>query len=612
MGSGSSFPQHDEFDLSDEPGVVKRIPIEMNPRRTFGGALRSVGSLGRRPRGVSLRSTFSVELDNTEVEKIRKEFEMYKISKQAEMGDSLKKVNKLENENRRLRAELQALQKTCDKLRTQRDLTLDAEYQALERASSFETERNKVQKQFKIFRESKESEIRDLLKAKEKFERALHHVDPEALSEMRGKDLADEANRFQELWPSLQSEPSIGSSTQLQSLRRAFDELEGFPTSSRAWTDLPSLSFAQTLTSFSFSPSSIRVYVSVSPDLSHDVLSFVKSREANLRHLCEKENRFLSLVSFSGHTEDEEDQFMNMHEVRRNEIKRSNILVVVVSKVDKMNSNCLPLFILRLVEEDLNLGYLSNPGERKTICLFHNMSEQATTLSRQVKSKGLAVIIEDDLTFEGKLNSLYLEIEKLLKLELGHDTTSEVYQACRVPSDVIDGPRNGALWDLYGENEQQQTLVAALDVCVSWAWLSNHVKRNPSCLVLYHFVGSPSSRSAVVVNMIQRLTSQVMQIVPSSQNLTSDPSRLLEEFPYWLEKVSTNLPDGVVLVIDSGDRFQNCEDNLAWLLDPLPVESRVIISAQVETCPKVWRSWPVLEIDPYQKKRLVSFSRLSL
>lgn len=107
MGTGSSFPQKDEFDLSEEPGVIKRIPIEMNPRRTLGGALRSVGSLGRRPRGVSLRSTFSMELDNVEVEKIRKEFEMYKISKQTEMGDSLKKVNKLENENRRLRAELQ-------------------------------------------------------------------------------------------------------------------------------------------------------------------------------------------------------------------------------------------------------------------------------------------------------------------------------------------------------------------------------------------------------------------------------------------------------------------------------------------------------------------------
>lgn len=40
-------------------------------------------------------------------------------------------------------------------------------------------------------------------------------------------------------------------------------------------------------------------------------------------------------------------------------------------------------------------------------------------------------------------------------------------------------------------------------------WLSNHVNRNPSCLVLYHFVGSPSSRSAVVVNMVQRLTNKV-------------------------------------------------------------------------------------------------------
>ena len=42
------------------------------------------------------------------------------------------------------------MQKTCNKLRQERDMALDAEYQALERAATFEQDRNKVQRQFKV------------------------------------------------------------------------------------------------------------------------------------------------------------------------------------------------------------------------------------------------------------------------------------------------------------------------------------------------------------------------------------------------------------------------------------------------------------------------------
>ena len=35
--------------------------------------------------------------------------------------------------------------------------------------------------------------------------------------------------------------------------------------------------------------------------------------------------------------------------------------------------------------------------------------------------------------------------------------------------------------------------------------------------------------------------------------------------------------------------FQQTELYLKWLLDPLPIEARVIVSAQEETCPQTWR-----------------------
>lgn len=42
---------------------------------------------------------------------------MFKLNKENELASIQKKVDKLENENKRLRNELQALQKTCSKLR---------------------------------------------------------------------------------------------------------------------------------------------------------------------------------------------------------------------------------------------------------------------------------------------------------------------------------------------------------------------------------------------------------------------------------------------------------------------------------------------------------------
>ena len=49
-----------------------------------------------------------------------------------------------------------------------------------------------------------------------------------------------------------------------------------------------------------------------------------------------------------------------------------------------------------------------------------------------------------------------------------------------------------------------------------------------------------------------------MQQVNSPPALTGDPVRLVEEFPRWLEKVSAKTTGGVILVLDSIDRFHVC------------------------------------------------------
>lgn len=47
-----------------------------------------------------------------------------------------------------------------------------------------------------------------------------------------------------------------------------------------------------------------------------------------------------------------------------------------------------------------------------------------------------------------------------------------------------------------------------------------------------------------------------MQHAVNPPALTCEPSRLMEEFPRWLEKVSTKISGGVTVVIDGLDKFQ--------------------------------------------------------
>lgn len=93
-----------------------------------------------------------MDLENPEVERIRKDFEMYRLNKDNEITNMQKKEKKLETENKRLRAELVALQKTCTRMRSERNASLEAEQEALARASAFESDRDKVQRQFKVFK----------------------------------------------------------------------------------------------------------------------------------------------------------------------------------------------------------------------------------------------------------------------------------------------------------------------------------------------------------------------------------------------------------------------------------------------------------------------------
>ncbi|EDL77368.1 rCG25531 [Rattus norvegicus] len=222
-------------------GEACEIPVEVKPkarllRSSFRrGAGAGPGSLPRAAGaggllGASFKSTGSsvpeLEYAAAEFERLKKEYEIFRVSKNQELLSMGRREAKLDTENKRLRAELQVLQKTYQKILREKEGALEAKYQAMERAVTFEHDRDRVKRQFKIFRETKENEIQDLLRAKRELESKLQRLqaqgiqvfDPgESDSDDNGADVTAAGTQC-EYWASraLGSEHSIDSMIQLQ------------------------------------------------------------------------------------------------------------------------------------------------------------------------------------------------------------------------------------------------------------------------------------------------------------------------------------------------------------------------------------------------------------
>lgn len=177
MGTASSLVSPGEViedGYGGDGGEACEIPVEVKPKARL---LRSSFRRGPRVIGASFKSTGSVDLEYAaEYERLRKEYEIFRVSKSNEILSMQKKEAKLDEENKRLRAELQvgffdyisnlgcfitikhpvnvtqALQKTYQKILREKESALEAKYQAMERAATFEHDRDKVKRQFKVKR----------------------------------------------------------------------------------------------------------------------------------------------------------------------------------------------------------------------------------------------------------------------------------------------------------------------------------------------------------------------------------------------------------------------------------------------------------------------------
>uniref|UniRef100_A0A2K6PRA2 Nephrocystin-3 n=1 Tax=Rhinopithecus roxellana TaxID=61622 RepID=A0A2K6PRA2_RHIRO len=512
---------------------------------------------------------------------------------------------KLDTENKRLRAELQALQKTYQKILREKESALEAKYQAMERAATFEHDRDKVKRQFKIFRETKENEIQDLLRAKRELESKLQRLQAQGIQVFDpGESDSDDdctdvtaAGTQCEYWTggALGSEPSIGSMIQLQQSFRGPEfahssiDVEGpFANVNRDDWDIAVASLLQVTPLFSHSlwSNTVRCYLIYTDETQPEMDLFLKDYSPKLKRMCETMGYFFHAVYFPI---DVGNQYLT---VRKWEIEKSSLVILFIHLT-------LPSLLL----EDCEEAFLKNP-EGKPRLIFHRLEDgkvssdsvqqlidQVSNLNKTNKAK---IIDHSGDPAEGVYKT-YICVEKIIKQDiLGFENTDlETKDLGSEDSIPEEDDFGDVLWDIHDEQEQMETfqqasnsahelgfekyyqrlndLVAAPapipPLLVSGGpgsgkslllskWIQLQQKNSPNTLILSHFVGRPMSTSSESSLIIKRLTLKLMQHSWSVSALTLDPAKLLEEFPRWLEKLSARHQGSIIIVIDSIDQVQ--------------------------------------------------------
>eukprot|EP00794_Sanderia_malayensis_P004721 gene4721-5344_t len=656
----------DKFSTDHEVRVPVDYPFKI--RRPLSISLRSIGSfrIGKQKGSIrkttSLQSAVAVHM-NPEVEILQKDFDKYKAEKTSEISLLSRQCEMTFNENRRLRGELKMFQTTCTKLKNERDRAQMAEKDALERSLAIEAERDKVQRQFKLFRDTKANELQTLLKEKRQLEaRLMKYVNiQESESENNGFEFAGEGGDL------------MGFPTELNNMAGTFDSLSTLETSHSNqmlfkgvepsqfgiegqetymnvnkgdWDSIVQNLVKSLKTSIMSIPESnqYRVYISATEDLEEEVQLLIKKHFPPLMQQCEFEGRFLLPIyiphEYWNESSEEVDQ-TDLISKRKELVETCDIFISFLgTSIDDITTEDIKngmqrksginhsIFCVRgnaqksetKAEIDNELWYEIISGKRIKIIYFEEKSPKVLVVS-EVYSV-LETIIKTFLTEQTSHNSgkkLFPNDDEEWCVGCGWDAFSDYEQSLALKNfaaedfDAIaiqqyidqldkhvtyDGPAQPLL--VTGDSGAGKSFLLA-------RWIQMQQASLHDSKLIYHFVGSKMSFSADVVQVMRRLTVQLMQQLPS----TCNPARLEDEFPKWLEKMSARLPNGIIVVIDGADNLMGISSYMKWVVDPLPVGCRLVISVTNDNCPKEWRSWTQLNIQPFTRRETKEFVEMS-
>lgn len=560
---------------------------------------------------VSVNNPKNIE---NEVVQLKKQIESINSSHDREKEEWISEKKRMQEEVHRLRNEVKVLNTAVPKLRADKEKARKAESDALERAKAFEQEKDKIQRQFKVFREAKEKEVQTILKEKH---HVINHLRKFVSSEgsvqdflLEGADVRQHTHSITDWLLDSQSLADsylekktenglvINSNTQFLDFRMNRD------ISSVLQKLLSSLHHVglgiPTGNTYS-------VYVTASPNMEDHAHRFEAGCMDLMLHL-ELKGKLLSVHNFPCQSSDKQE----VEEGKLQYLKSSDICVLFAGEdIQHLNDVLTEAVHSRKIVIVVTPEHLSrsNRGLLSTFEECHHKRIHFVSNSEELHVSALAKVLEICNSFlEKQQHRENVEKEKseeeifrlTPKLDMLHvDEQSVLQESVRnmcalnehMQQEIAflnnyitqDGPLQPLL--LAGDPGSGKSSLLA-------HWVVHLQESLQNSCILYHIASYGCSNSLDTVQLIRRFSYLLLDQVPALLE-----SQMLEKnFQLWLDRACSKHANGVIVVIDGADLLNNGVEHLKWLLDPLPVPLRVVISVSSEDHPRQWLSWPRLHL----------------
>ncbi|XP_010767000.1 nephrocystin-3-like [Notothenia coriiceps] len=321
-----------------------------------------------------------------------------------------------------------------------------------------------VKRQFKIFRETKEKEIQDLLRAKRDLEAKLQQLQAQGIQiyDLNDSDSDDNqttvtaAGTQCDYWSGgvLGSEPSMGSMMQLQQTFRGPEfahsliDVEGpFANVGRDDWDAAVASLLQVSPHVpqALWSNTVRCYLIFTQETKPELDVFIKKHSPVLRKMCEGLGHFYLNVCFP------EENAASYDVERKQEIERSSVCVLLVKST-----------VTSSVVEDCEEAFVKNPDGHPLVLYLrteedHTLTGPTRQLLERINAADKAAkvkVVDHSGSAEEGADLIYSQLEKVIKQELlcleGADVDSK-------DSGIDEGREEDSgdvLWDLHDEQEQ--------------------------------------------------------------------------------------------------------------------------------------------------------------
>ncbi|XP_065887361.1 nephrocystin-3-like [Dysidea avara] len=538
-------------------------------------------------------------------------------------------------ENKRLRDELKIQEARAKKLKNEKDEVEQKFNEALGEILRLEEELENSKAVMKKYREDKEKEIQQLKLMKQELELRVRATEddfsdlPSLATQALSVDQAPSATDRDSAWMATgRNEPTLNTAD----MAEAFSEWEGVE-------DIVAMFKEETTEIPNWSPEMhvnwslcLKLYISAPKDMEQAANMFIRNHVDHLKSVCKEGGCTLVpvLLRHDSHSEImNEDQFL---EVCKEVCQNCHIFVALLGSSSTDQTKL-----------EYEHGYLNSFG-RPAVFFFHSpqgsldLSGSGTgrLISRVKKAKKFAKIIETAKSVEEGLQQVASDVESFLHKELKVLNTSD-----QDMKDDYKLKHIAYIQDMRNELEQDELIstinhftsagLFAYDQC--FKAMSEHIESDSTTvplllvggpgsgkstilskwldslltypgannmLVLQHFVSTGGSNTTEPSVIVRRFLHKLKYCHPDFGQLPTSPSEMVECFSHWLTVAasqrlknameSNDFSHLIVIAIDNADLVADCGTRLSFLTGSLPVNVKVIFTANEDNYPENWRA----------------------